>query len=201
MFSYPNDFPTRSIWTRQRNVIAPFWSDNDIRLEGVVRYTSYCNISNHPECNHNTDTYQPLLDVVNRYIQNDVVAEGNFFVGNWMLIAQWDHVHPSPHGNETQNMGFSNLELNKVCGLLNLQTFETLTLSYSRQTPIKLLWLPTSLILLHSSPTSAGRSNGVHQGQNRRLSLAIILRDSFFSTIAYQDTHLLVMMFHVQLVR
>ena len=99
-FPYPDRFPTSYYWTQLGNAIAPFWSDNDIRREGTVRYTTYCNITDHPQCSRHNES-QAILDEVNRFIQsNQADSTRKPFVGNWMLIAQWDHVHPSPHGAE-----------------------------------------------------------------------------------------------------
>ena len=39
-FSHPSRFPTDYFFTQTSNVIAPFWSDNDIRREGTVHYAA-----------------------------------------------------------------------------------------------------------------------------------------------------------------
>ena len=45
---------------------------------------------------------QMLLEEVNEYIQDRQSSEEEKFVGNWLLIAHWDHVHPSPHGEASE---------------------------------------------------------------------------------------------------
>ena len=72
-------------------MVAPFWSDNDIRRSGSVHYVNITlGDSNHGD---------ELINTVSKFIQhqNDEAAEQNF-TGDWMLIAHWDRVHPYPHG-------------------------------------------------------------------------------------------------------
>ena len=66
--------------------MAPFWSDNDIRKEGVVRYAAFMR----------GDSYKgnKILDSVDNYVN---VTD---FRGTWMILAQWDRVHPYPHGSD-----------------------------------------------------------------------------------------------------
>ena len=107
-YSYPDRFPTTFYWTRQGLAVAPFWSDNDIRKEGAVRYAAYSitERATKPEG-------QQLMDDVNEYVQN-LQAEGEQrFRGKWLLIVHWDHVHPSPHGEEDHE-GIPEDELEKV---------------------------------------------------------------------------------------
>ena len=105
-FAYPERFPTNSEQTMQGLVVAPFWSDNDIRKEGSVRYATY-------SVEDGTDNHAgaDLLRRVNDYIQT---LEAEDFHGRWLLVAHWDQVHPSPHGGfNTDNIPQE--ELNKVC--------------------------------------------------------------------------------------
>lgn len=104
-YSYPNRFPTNYYFTRKGLAVAPFWSDNDIRLAGAVRYATYS--SNNDVTN---TAGQMLLDEVNRYIQERQTGQ---FTGNWLLIAHWDKVHPSPHGDGNPS-AFPMDELEKV---------------------------------------------------------------------------------------
>ncbi len=110
-YSLPDRFPTNFYWTQQSKVVAPFWADNDIRKEGAVRYASYCNITGHPQCQTH-EKGQAILDAVNTYIQRTQTGN-DMFIGNWMLIAFWDHVHPSPHG-DVNTRGIPEEILNKV---------------------------------------------------------------------------------------
>ena len=108
MYSYPDLFPTENFDIRNALAVAPFWSDNDIRKEGAVRYATYDLVDD-----DNPDG-RALLDVVNAYIQAEQSEESETaFRGIWMLIAHWDGVHPSPHGGE-DNGGISEEELSKV---------------------------------------------------------------------------------------
>ena len=59
---------------------------------------------------------QSWLDEVNSYVQEvqgDDVPASERFDGEWVLTVHWDHVHPSPHG-DNDTTGFSSEELNKV---------------------------------------------------------------------------------------
>ena len=111
-YSYPDTFPTSYFWTRKALAIAPFWSDNDIRKDGEVRYVSYCNLPR--QCNISHEG-QAVLDDVNNYVQNAIQEENKPpFVGHWVMVVHWDHVHPSPHGAEDHN-GITDDVLNQVC--------------------------------------------------------------------------------------
>ena len=106
MYPYPENFPTNDFDIRNAIAVAPFWSDNDIRKDGTVRYAIY---------NRATDDNpagRALLDVVNANIQSQQGGEV-LFEGLWMLIAHWDGVHPSPHGGDDHG-GISEEELNRV---------------------------------------------------------------------------------------
>lgn len=107
-YSYPNRFPTNFYWTRQGLAVAPFWSDNDIRKEGAVRYAAY-SITERAE----KPEGEQLMDDVNEYIQNLQEEGEERFRGKWLLVVHWDHVHPSPHGEEDHN-GIPEDELEKV---------------------------------------------------------------------------------------
>lgn len=100
-YALPDRFPTGYYWTRKTLAVAPFWSDNDIRKEGEVKYVSYCNRTQ--LCTISTEG-QAILDEANRFVQTTVQEEGaEQFVGHWVLVAHWDHVHPSPHGDIDHN--------------------------------------------------------------------------------------------------
>ena len=91
-YSSPSRFPTSWYWTRNQYVVAPFWSDNDIRRSGSVHYANITlGDSNHGD---------ELINTVSKFIQhqNDEAAQQSF-TGQWMLVAHWDHVHPYPHGS------------------------------------------------------------------------------------------------------
>ena len=84
MYSYPEQFPTDNFAIRNTLVVAPFWSDNDIRREGAVRYSTYDSLTD------DNPNGKALLDVVNANIQAEQGEGEESFVGVWMLIAHWD---------------------------------------------------------------------------------------------------------------
>ena len=113
-YAYPNQFPTDSFFVRQAFGVAPFWSDNDIRREGRVRYYSYsCNADLFGLCQDPQEGRDALASV-NDYINQVIDEEDDRFDGKWLLIAHWQNVHPSPHGDENPNPGIPAEELNKV---------------------------------------------------------------------------------------
>lgn len=103
-YPYPDRFPTEYYWSRQGLAVAPFWSDNDIRKAGAVRYVTYT-----LQIGDTTSPGKKLLDEVNKRIRK--VDED--FSGKWLLSAHWDHVHPSPHGDDNHR-GIPKSELEKV---------------------------------------------------------------------------------------
>ena len=68
--------------------MAPYWDDVDIRLAGNVSYEMHSIRSNSLESNR-------LLSDISSYI---ATSTGEPFQGTWMLIAEWEEVHPWPHG-------------------------------------------------------------------------------------------------------
>lgn len=107
MYSYPDRFPTDYYWTREGIAVAPFWSDNDIRKEGAVRYATYST------SDEDNPQGEQLMSDVNEYIRNLQEEGETRFRGKWLLVVHWDHVHPSPHGEEDHN-GIPEDELEKV---------------------------------------------------------------------------------------
>ena len=96
-FFDPMPFPTNSLSTRDTYVVALFWNDHDMRLEGDIFYETHSALSGNP-------TSSNLLDYVSAFIRNRTQSARDFS-GQWMLVAQWDEVHPYPHGR------FSDLSL------------------------------------------------------------------------------------------
>lgn len=67
-------------------MVAPFWSDIDIGISGSVSYETYF---------RGTSGYEDaVLDRVSGYI---ATQSSSGFFGYWMMVAQWDAVHPFPH--------------------------------------------------------------------------------------------------------
>ena len=107
-FSFPNRFPTNFFPTQQSFAIAPFWSDNDIRKEGAVRYATYSvGETGNPQG-------ERLLQSLNQHIQSFQDRDEDPFEGQWLLTAHWDGVHPSPHG-EDDHRGIPEHLLEQVC--------------------------------------------------------------------------------------
>lgn len=101
LFDKPEPFPTNSRTIQNRYVVAPFWSDNDIRRAGTVRYVLIENGT--------SSLGDQLLQSANSVVRKEHQVD---FTGRIMLVAQWDRVHPYPHGTP----GAANLDesLNKV---------------------------------------------------------------------------------------
>ena len=108
-FSVPERFPTRNYWTRTGIAVAPFWSDNDIRREGAVRFATF----HSNDAASNNPVGRNWLHQVNTYIQSTQQEGEEEFEGNWVLTVHWDNVHPSPHGEE-DHLGINEEELQKV---------------------------------------------------------------------------------------
>lgn len=81
-----NSFPSE----RTSHVIAPFWSNNDIRRAGRIRYEVY-----------DSRTSTASMDVLNRISDMIVNRTGESFQGTWMLLVEWENCHPSPHGQSS----------------------------------------------------------------------------------------------------
>ena len=79
----PQLFPTSNSVTRKAYVVAPFWSDNDLRLAGNITYQVHESMTN-------------LVANVSAFISD---TTGTNFSGTWMLVAQWNGAHPYPHGS------------------------------------------------------------------------------------------------------
>ena len=85
-FSHPNQFPTDNIYSRLRNVVAPFWSDNDIRKNGTIRYVDI-NIIYPLNLTHISEVLAHLRKTGTIRIEQE-------FQPTWMIVAQWDKVPP-----------------------------------------------------------------------------------------------------------
>ena len=105
-----------------------------------------------------------MLRVASRFVQGRNREEDtrSDFRGTWMLVAQWDHVHPDPHGAD-DHMGIPEALLERVGGAEILLTALLAILLYYRQTPTR-----ESLLLMVSIPAPCSRihvvtSSGVQQ--------------------------------------
>ena len=106
MFSHPNRFPTTYPPTRQGRVLAPFWSDVDIRKKGTVRYA--------PIIRGSSALGDSIMDEATTYVNDRFIREGETsYQPTWVLVAQWDRVHPHPHGADNHE-GIDQEYINKV---------------------------------------------------------------------------------------
>ena len=78
-------FPTTNPDIYWDFVVAPFWSDVDLRLAGSASWEI-----------HTAAQSQNLIDMVSEFIQNNI--DSSDFSGSWMMITYWEDVHPWPHG-------------------------------------------------------------------------------------------------------
>jgi len=84
---WPSPFPG-FFYLRRFYVVAPYWSDHDIRKEGEVSYEIF---------EKGRSSYDDmLLDRVNTYLAANVMTN---FTGTFMILAEWRDVHPYPHGS------------------------------------------------------------------------------------------------------
>ena len=88
-FSHPNQFPTDNIYSRLRNVVAPFWSDNDIRKNGTVQYVDI----NIRDLTHDHENLI-ISEVLDHLRKTGTIGIGQEFQPTWMIVAQWDKVPP-----------------------------------------------------------------------------------------------------------
>ncbi len=70
-------------------IIAPYWSDNDIRLSGAVEYVQYTST-------HQIPAVGAKLEQVSEFISNET---GTVFSGVWMLLVEWNNCPPFPAGS------------------------------------------------------------------------------------------------------
>ena len=76
-------------------MLSPFWIDVDIRREGTVRYVAIEKGS--------STLGDMILEEIATYFNArfiDEEAGDQLFEPTWALVAQWDEVHPYPHGSD-----------------------------------------------------------------------------------------------------
>ena len=79
-------FPTTNPNIYWDFVVAPFWSDADLRLEGRASWEI-----------HDLMQSEELVNAISVFIQQNYDGAENFS-GTWMIVAFWEDVHPWPHG-------------------------------------------------------------------------------------------------------
>ncbi len=70
-------------------IIAPYWSDNDLRVDGTVNYAIY------ESSNPNPAATTKIAEIAS-IITNVTVATFN---ADWMLLVEWRGVRPFPAGS------------------------------------------------------------------------------------------------------
>ena len=105
-FSHPNRFPSTYTATRLGYVLSPFWSDSDIRREGTVRYALITRGS--------TSLGDVIMNNITTYVNDRFIGEGEVrYEATWVLVAQWEGVHPHPHGSDNHE-GIDETYLDRV---------------------------------------------------------------------------------------
>ena len=98
-------FPGQSGDVYYSYVVSPYWSNIDTRLAGQVQYEIF-------RAGDSEDA-----DFRFRFTNGAINGEVNpDFTGNWMLVVNWENVHPYPHGDS--------VELNRLNPYLNMVRIE-----------------------------------------------------------------------------
>jgi hypothetical protein len=109
LFNQPQLFPSAIDAVRNALIVAPYWSDVDIRRQGRIYYRLI-------EPGRSTeDLDMTLLNFVSGFIaarQSDIAAN---FSATTMLVAQWRDVPPFPNGEDVERLSQSEAEfINQV---------------------------------------------------------------------------------------
>ena len=76
-------------YLRRFYVVAPYWADYDIRRDGNVFYETF---------ERGRSRYDDVvLDTVSHFLRLN--NEALSFSGTFMILAEWQGVHPYPHGS------------------------------------------------------------------------------------------------------
>ena len=86
---YPYSFPGYR-YLRRFYVVAPYWADHDIRKNGNVLYETF------ERGRSQNDDF--TLSRVNDYLRFNNESQSNFS-GTFMILAEWNGVHPYPDGS------------------------------------------------------------------------------------------------------
>ena len=109
LFNQPRLFPSAIDAVRNALIVAPYWSNVDIRLQGRVYYRLI------EPGRTREDLDMVLLNFVSGFIaakQSDIAAN---FSATTMLIAQWRDVPPYPNGDGAERLSPSEAEfINQV---------------------------------------------------------------------------------------
>ena len=100
----PEQFPGTTADVIALYLVAPFWDNIDLRRRGNIFYEV-----------HSLDSSPSLLSQVSHFVSDGL------FSGTWMLVAQWDQVHPWPDGesevyrNYLASFGITSEAVSFVC--------------------------------------------------------------------------------------
>ena len=81
----PSLFPTTAYDIMYRHVVAPYWSDNDARLNGLVSWEMY-----------SVGDGLSIIDRINSFINTE--TNDTNFMGSFVFVATWSEMHPFPAG-------------------------------------------------------------------------------------------------------
>ena len=109
LFSRPEQFPSTTIAVRDALIVAPYWSNIDIRLQGRIFYRLI-------EAGRTTEELDmALLNFVSGFI---AARQSANFSATSMLVAQWRNVPPFPNGNGAEGLSQNQAEfINQVLTL------------------------------------------------------------------------------------
>ena len=85
---FPSLFPTESAVTYYDFAVAPYWTDNDARLNGRVSWEMYST--------GDSAVTDDIIDDVNTFINTN--TNETDFVGNFLFVGFWEEMHPYPAG-------------------------------------------------------------------------------------------------------
>ena len=81
-------FPTESAATYFDFAVAPYWADNDARLNGLVSWEMYRT--------GDDAAADDIIQTVNDFINANTVETD--FEGNFIFVGFWEEMHPYPAG-------------------------------------------------------------------------------------------------------
>ena len=81
-------FPTESAATYFDFAVAPYWADNDARLNGLVSWEMYRT--------GDDAAADGIIQTVNDFINANTVETD--FEGNFIFVGFWEEMHPYPAG-------------------------------------------------------------------------------------------------------
>ena len=121
----PAQFPSSDAEIFYSYLVAPFWSNIDTRLDGRVNYEVH--VTGESSLSDN------FLGRVSAFIDAE---QDPGFVGNWMIVATWNGVHPFPHGASAEQDRLDPY-LQSVCASMRYQSLNS---SYLKTTYDFVTW-------------------------------------------------------------